>query len=123
MEPSIVPVVVAIISAISSIFIVVMQIRASRRQDLDDKDRIKRQTEYEAGIKRQEALMLQILRNTRINSELAHATALAVKRGHTNGEMDDALKEYEDFSHEMDEYNDHTRVAGAVCMYHTTAKR
>lgn len=107
-----IPLLVACVSAISAVLIAILQVRASQRQKKDDADREQRQKDYQARDQRREELLVQLLKNTRINGELAQATALAVKRGKTNGEMDEALKNYDKFEEEMNEYVTKSRAAG-----------
>lgn len=109
---AIIPLLVACVSAISAVVIAVFQVRASQRQKRDDADRERRQKDYQARDQRREELLVQLLKNTRINGELAQATALAVKRGKTNGEMDEALRNYSTFEKEMDEYVAKSRAQG-----------
>lgn len=107
----IIPIVVACISALSAVTIAVFQVHAAKRQKLDDADRDRRQKDYQARDQRREELLLQLLKNTRINGDLAHATALAVKRGQTNGEMEQALKNYDEFEEELEQYTLEKRAA------------
>lgn len=107
-----IPLLVAGVSAASAVIIAVFQVRASQRQKRDDADREQRQKDYQARDQRREELLVQLLKNTRINGELAQATALAVKRGKTNGEMDTALKNYQDFEDEMHEYSVKSQAKG-----------
>lgn len=101
----------ASISAVSAVTIAVFQVHAAKRQKLDDADRERRQKDYQARDQRREELLLQLLKNTRINGDLAHATALAVKRGKTNGEMEQALKNYDEFEEELEQYTLEKRAA------------
>lgn len=95
----IIQIITALISGAAIVFVAYINMKANRQKQVSDAAQAARDERDE----RREELLLHLLKATRANGELTHATALAVKRGHTNGEMDKALKEYEEVSKDREE--------------------
>lgn len=72
-----------------SIFVGVVMAYFNRKQSKKDKE-----TEDRADMRKKESLLL--LKMQFANGKLAYATAMALKRGKANGEVEDAEKSYKD---------------------------
>lgn len=110
-------IIVAAITALSAISVAIVNIHgtkqrkeyakaAAARQEQDALDRKERQRIVDERDARREELLLMLLKGTRVGSALSHATAMAVKNGRANGEMEAGLKKYEAYETEYEAFVD-----------------
>lgn len=110
-------IIVAAITALSAISVAIVNIWGNRqrknyaqaaveRQEQETAERKERQKIMDERHDRQENLLMMMLKGLRAQGALTNATALAVKNGKTNGEMEEGLKQYLSYETEYGEFVD-----------------
>lgn len=81
-----------------------MNLTAERQEKARQQERLAEQAKQEQAEKERHELMLLILQSTVTNRTLSKATAIAIKDGKCNGEVDQALKEADRVDKKQAEY-------------------
>ena len=110
-------IIVAAITALSAISVAIVNIWGNRqrknyaqaaveRQEQETAERKERQKIMDERHDRQEHLLMMMLKGLRAQGALTNATAMAVKNGRANGEMEAGLKRYEAYESEYEAFVD-----------------
>ena len=102
-------------AVLPSLFCALLMLYFNRKIAARDKrqDEKERRVEERAEVRKKESMLL--LKMAFANGKLAFASAMAVKKGHANGEVDEAVKTYNEA---IDEYNQFVRETHADMLEH-----